>query len=83
MKELIGMQYIKQEPCSLLNEYDNKPANLSGLDIKQPMLMGQTCDADVKSELPLEESKPVIKNLVEFAPFTPWECMASSAVSFK
>jgi hypothetical protein len=82
LKELVGMQYIKQEPFSSLDENDNKPANISELGRKQSLLMEQTCDIDIKSELPLEESKPVLKELVAVALFTPQEGMVLPAVSF-
>jgi hypothetical protein len=35
----------------------------------------------MKSEVPLDESKPVIKELVAFAPFTPQKGVALPAVS--
>lgn len=75
------MQYIKQEPFSSLDENDNEPANISGLERKQSLVMEQTCDIDIKSELPIEESKPITKELVAFAPYTLQKGVTLPAVS--
>ncbi|PNF18053.1 hypothetical protein B7P43_G06929 [Cryptotermes secundus] len=79
VKELDGMQYIKQEPFSSLDENDNEPSNISGLERKQSLVMEQACDIEMKSEPLLEESKPVIKEQVAIAPFTPQEGVALPA----
>lgn len=69
-KELDGMQYIKQEPCSSLDENVDNPVNIPEVERKQCLVTEHTCDIDIKSELSLEESKPVIKELVAVAQFT-------------
>jgi hypothetical protein len=81
LKELAGLHCKKEDPFSSLDENDNELANISGLERKQSLVMEQKCDIDIKYELPLEESKPLIKQLVAFAPFTPQKCVALPAVS--
>jgi hypothetical protein len=80
--ELVGMQYVKQEPFSSLDENDDNPSNNPKVKKKQCLVTEQTCDIDMKSELSIEESKPVIKELVAVAKFTPQEGVALPAVSF-
>jgi hypothetical protein len=91
VKELMGIQYIKQEPFSSLdeneneneNDNDNGTSNISGLERKQSLIMEHTCDIEIKSEPPLEESKPVITKLVAVALFTAQEGVTLPAIQVK
>jgi hypothetical protein len=81
VKELAGLQYIKQEPFSSLYENSNEPTNISGLEREQSLVMKMEYDIDIKDELLLEEPKPLIEELVAVAPFTPQEGVTLPAVS--
>jgi hypothetical protein len=80
--ELVGLQPIKQEPFSSLDENDDNPSKMPEVERKQCLFTEQTYDIDMKSEISIEEHKPVIKEEVAFAKFTPQEGVALPAVSF-
>jgi hypothetical protein len=82
LKELVGTKYIKPEPFCSLDENDNKPANISRHDGMQSPFMEEIHDTDMKSELSIEEWKPVLKELVGIAPVTLQEHRASPMVRY-
>jgi hypothetical protein len=71
-----GMEYIKQEPFCALHENDNKPANIKRHDGIQSLFMEQLHDTSIKSELTIEESKPIIEELVALIPVMQQESKA-------
>ena len=70
MRELVGTQFFKQEPFSSHDENDKKPVQISRLEGAHFPFREQAHDIDIKSEVPLEDCKPVLKELVAVAPDT-------------
>jgi len=64
------MQFFKQEPFSSHDENDKKPLQISRLEGTRSPFNEQAHDTEVKSEVPLEDCKPVLKELVAVAPDT-------------
>jgi hypothetical protein len=70
LRELVGMQFLKQEPFNSHDENDKKPLQISRLEGACYPFIEQTHDTDIKSEVPLEDCKPMLKELVAVAPDT-------------
>lgn len=75
------MQFFKQEPFISYNENDKEPLQISGLEGARSLFSEQAHDTDIKSEVPLEDCKPVVKELVAVAPDTLQEGRALPEVS--
>jgi hypothetical protein len=75
------MQFFKQEPFSLHDENDKKPLQISRLEGVHFPVSEQAHDTDIKSEVPLEDCKPVLEELVAVAPDTLQEGRALPEVS--
>jgi len=75
------MQFFKQEPFSSHDENDTKPLQISRLEGACSPFIEQAPDTDIKSEVPLEDCKPVLKELVAVAPDTLQEGRALPEVS--
>ena len=74
------MQFFKQEPFSS-HENDKKPLEISRLEGPRSPFREQAHDTDIKSEVSLEDCKPVLKELVAVAPDTLKEVRALPEVS--
>jgi hypothetical protein len=75
------MQFFKQEPFSSHDEDDKKPLQISRLEGARSLSSEQGHDTEIKSEVPLEDCKPVLKELVAVAPDTLKESRALPEVS--
>jgi hypothetical protein len=81
LKELVATWSFKQESFSSLDENDKKPVQISRLEGACFLFREQAHDTDIKSEPPLEDCKPILKELVAVAPGTPEEGRALAEVS--
>jgi len=75
------MQFFKQEPFSSHDENDKKPLQISRLEGSCSPFNEKALETDIKSEVPLEDCKPVLKELVAVAPDTLQEGRALPEVS--
>lgn len=81
MRELVRTQSFKQEPFSSPDENDRKPVQISKLEGVQTLFKEKAHDTDIKCEIPVEDCKPVLKDLVAVVPNTPLEGWALPEVS--
>lgn len=81
MKQLVGLQFFKQEPFNSHDENDKKPLQISRPEGACSPFSEKAHDTDIKSEVPLEDCKPVLKELVAVAPHTLQEGRTLSEVS--
>jgi hypothetical protein len=76
------MQFFKQEPFSSLDENDKNLVQISRLERVRSPFRDQAHVTDIKSEVPVEDCKPVLKELVAVAPDTLQKDRALPEVSY-